>query len=229
MSRDYQGRIFAGLLIIVIGVIFLLGSLDKIDVGDLIADYWPLILIAIGLWHLLAHNFRQVGTGLILIAVGSVFMLIKWGILGTNFWSVFWPVLIIAVGLWILLKPRFKGYSGKIPEIKENDLDAFVIFSGIKRRVESKEFRGGKATALFGGVEIDFYDAKLAGDQATIDLTAMFGGVDVRVPRNWKIVVDSHAILGGVDDKHRPDSSGQVEATLFIKATAIFGGIDIKN
>ena len=229
MSKDYQGRIFAGLLIIVIGVIFLLGSLDKIDVGDLISDYWPLILIAIGLWHLLAHNFRQVGTGLILIAVGSVFMLIKWGILGTNFWSVFWPVLIIAVGLWILIKPRFKGYSGKIPEIKENDLDAFVIFAGIKRRIESKEFRGGKATAMFGGIELDFYDAKLAGGQATIDLTAMFGGIDVRVPRNWKIVVDSHAILGGVDDKHRPDSADKIEATLFIKATAIFGGIDIKN
>jgi hypothetical protein len=164
MSRDYQGRIFAGLLIIVIGVIFLLGSLDKVDVGDLISEYWPLILIAIGLWHILAHNFRQVGTGLILIAIGSVFMLIKWGILGTNFWSVFWPILIIAVGLWILLKPRFKGYSGKVPEIKDDDLDAFVIFAGINRRLESKEFRGGKATALFGGIELDFTNAKLAGN-----------------------------------------------------------------
>lgn len=229
MSRDYQGRIFAGLLIIVIGVIFLLGSLDKIDVGDILSDYWPLILIAIGLWHLLAHNFRQVGTGLILIAVGSVFMLIKWGILGTNFWSVFWPVLIIAVGLWILLKPRFKGYTGKIPEIKENDLDAFVIFAGIKRRVESQEFRGGKATALFGGVELDLYNAKLAEGQATVDLTAMFGGIEVRVPRTWKVVVDSHAILGGVDDKHITESPEKIEATLFIKATAIFGGIEIKN
>jgi predicted membrane protein len=229
MAKDYQGRIFAGLLIIVIGVIFLLGSLDKIDVGDLISDYWPMILIAVGLWHLLAHNFRQVGTGLILITVGSVFMLIEWGVLGTNFWSVFWPILIIAVGLWILLKPRFKGYAGKIPEIKENDLDAFVIFAGIKRRVESKEFRGGKATAMFGGIELDFYEAKLVGNQATIDLTAMFGGIDVRVPRTWKVIVDSHAILGGVDDKHRPDSTDKIEATLFIKATAIFGGIDIKN
>jgi predicted membrane protein len=229
MARDYQGRIFAGILIIVIGVIFLLGSLDKVDVGDLISEYWPLILIAVGLWHILAHNFRQVGTGLILITIGSVFMLINLGILGTNFWSVFWPVLIIAVGLWILLKPRFKGFEGKVPEIKDDDLDAFVMFAGINRRLESKEFRGGKATALFGGIELDFYNAKLAGNQATVDLTAMFGGIDVRVPRNWKVVVDSHAILGGVDDKHRTESPDQIEATLLIKATAIFGGIDIKN
>ncbi len=229
MARDYQGRIFAGLLIIVIGAIFLLGNLGKVDVGDLISDYWPLILIVIGLWHLVAHSFRQVGTGFILIVIGSVFMLIKWGVLGVSFWEIFWPVLIIGVGLWILLKPRFKGYAGKIPEIKEDDLDAFVIFAGINRRLESKEFRGGKATALFGGIELDFYNAKLAGNQATVDLTAMFGGIDVRVPRNWKVVVDSHAILGGVDDKHRTESPDQIEATLFIKATAILGGIEIKN
>jgi predicted membrane protein len=229
MARDYQGRIFAGLLIIVIGALFLLGNLGRVDVGDLIADYWPLILIAIGLWHLMAHNFRQLGTGLILIVIGCIFLLIKWDILGVSFWKVFWPALIIAVGLWILLKPRFRGFEGKVPEIKEDDLDAFVIFAGINRRLESKEFRGGKATALFGGIELDFTSPKLAGNQATVDLTAMFGGIDIRVPRNWKVVVDSHAILGGVDDKHRTESEEQIEATLFIKATAIFGGIDIKN
>lgn len=229
MAREYQGRIFAGILIIVIGALFLLGNLGKVDVGDLISDYWPLILIIVGLWHLLAHNFRQVGTGLILIVLGAAFMLIKWGILGVDFWKFFWPSLIIAVGLWILLRPRFRGYSGEIPEIKANDLDAFVIFAGINRRIESKEFRGGKATALFGGIDLDFYHAKLAGNQATVDLTAMFGGIEVRVPRNWKVVVDSHAILGGVEDKHRAEPGNQIEATLFIKATAIFGGVEIKN
>jgi predicted membrane protein len=229
MARDYQGRIFAGLLIIVIGALFLLGNLGKVDVGDLITQYWPLILVFMGVWHILTHNFRQVSAGILLIIVGSAFMLIKWGILGVDFWKFFWPSLIIAVGLWILLKPRFKSYEGKIPEIKEDDLDAFVLFSGINRRLESKEFRGGKATAMFGGIDLDFYDAKLSGNQATIDLTAMFGGINVRVPRNWKIVVDSHAILGGVDDKHRTESADRIEATLFIKATAIFGGIEIKN
>jgi len=182
-----------------------------------------------GVWHILTHNFRQVGAGIVLIVIGGAFMLIKWGILGVSFWKIFWPALIIAVGLWILLKPRFKAFEGTVPAIKVDDLDAFVIFSGINRRLESKEFRGGKATAMFGGIDLDFYGAKLSGNQATIDLTVMFGGINVRVPRNWKVVVDSHAILGGVDDKHRTESVDQVEATLFIKATAILGGIEIKN
>jgi hypothetical protein len=53
--RDYQGRIFGGLLIILIGVLFLLGNLGKLDFWDIFSTFWPLILIFIGLWHLIGH------------------------------------------------------------------------------------------------------------------------------------------------------------------------------
>jgi predicted membrane protein len=78
-------------------------------------------------------------------------------------------------------------------------------------------------------VELDFSQAKLEGNQATIEVTAMFGGIDVFVPRDWKVVVDASAILGGVDNKHRQAEESVIKATLFVKATALFGGIDIKN
>ena len=51
--RDFQGRIFAGLVIIAIGVIFLLANMDKLDFGDFISTYWPMILVLIGVSHLL--------------------------------------------------------------------------------------------------------------------------------------------------------------------------------
>lgn len=227
--KDYQGRIFTGLLIIAVGIIFLLSSLDKLDVGDVFSTYWPLILIFMGLWNLLANNFRNAGFGIILILVGTFFMLLKWDILGANIWRYFWPLLIIAVGLWILFKPRFIGFKGKVPKIADDDLGAFIMFSGINRRIESKEFRGGKATAMFGGIELDMTQTQLAGNQATIELTAIFGGVEIWVPREWKVVVDSNAIFGSVDDKHRSIPEQEAKTTLFIKATAIFGGVEIKN
>jgi len=62
--RDYQGRIFAGLLIILIGVLFLLGNLGKLDFWDMFSTYWPVILIFIGLWHLVVHESRTWGFGL---------------------------------------------------------------------------------------------------------------------------------------------------------------------
>ena len=229
MTRDYQGRIFTGLLIIGIGVLFLLGSLEKIDVWDVLADYWPLILIFIGVSHLFSNQFRNTTSGIILILVGGFFMLANLDVLEYNLWHVLWPVLIIAVGLWILFRPRFKGTKKKAPEVKEDDLGAFVMFAGIDRRIESQSFRGGKATALMGAVEIDMRDAKLEGNEATLELTAILGAVEIRIPREWKVEVDSSAILGAVEDKFKSDSLETTQSTLYIKASAILGAIEIRN
>jgi len=227
-TRDYQGRIFSGLLIIFIGVLFLLGNMGKLDAGEVISNYWPLILIFIGLWHLIAHGFRSRGFGAILILIGGFFMLVNLDIITGRIWIYFWPLLIIAAGLWMIFKPRFKPFQAKAPEIKEKDLDAFIIFSGIKRRFNTPEFRGGKATALFGGIDLDFTQAGLADNKATIELTAIFGGIEVLVPSDWEVVIDSSAIFGAVEDKHKAAPPGETKTTLFIRATAMFGGIEIK-
>jgi len=225
--RDYQGRIFSGLLIILIGVLFLLGNLGKLDIGEVFSTYWPLILIFIGIWHLIAHDFRA-GFGIILITIGGFFMLVNLDIIRGRVWLYFWPLLIIAAGVWIIFRPRFKPIQAKVPEIKEKDLDAFTIFSGIKRRFDSQEFQGGKATVLFGGIDLDFTQAALADNKATVELTAIFGGIEVFVPDDWEVVVDSSSIFGGVEDKRKSVSQAETKATLFIRATAIFGGIEIK-
>lgn len=226
--KDYQGRIFTGLLIILVGVLFLLGNLGKLDIGDVFSTYWPLILIFIGIWHLIVHGFGRAGFGIVLIVIGAFFMLVNWDILEGRLWFYSWPLLIIAAGLWLIFKPRLRPFKEKAPDIKEKDLDTFTIFSGIKRRFESQEFRGGKVTVLFGGVELDFTQAKLAGKKATVELTAIFGGIELWVPREWEVVVDSSSIFGGVEDKRKAIPSTEIEATLFVRATAIFGGIDIK-
>ena len=226
--RDYQGRMFAGLLIILIGVLFLLGNLGRLDIGDVFSTYWPLIIIFIGIWHLIAHEFRNAGLGVILLLVGGFFMLVNLDVITGRVWVYFWPLLIIAAGLWLIFRPRFRLFKEKAPEIKERDLDAFVIFAGIKRRFSGPDFRGGKATALFGGIDLDFTQASLADNKATIELTALFGGIEVLVPNDWEIVVDSSSIFGAVEDKHKGAPPGETKTTLFIRATAMFGGIEIK-
>jgi len=223
-----QGRIFLGILIIIIGLLFLLANLGKLDIGEIFSTYWPLILIFIGLWHLVAHDFRDTGFGIILIVIGAFFMLVNWNIFGGSVWHYFWPLLIIGAGFWIIFKRGFRHHEGEVPSVKAKDLDSFTIFSGMKRRFDAEEFRGGKATVLFGGIELDFSQAKLAEDKATIELTAVFGGIDIWVPNDWKVVVDSSSLFGGVEDKHRTVPSSEAKATLFVRATALFGGIEIK-
>jgi predicted membrane protein len=228
-SRNVSGRIFWGLILIIIGILFLLDRMGQIDFGSLFSKYWPLLLILAGLWHLLANNFRNPAGGVFLIIIGGVFMLAKLEILGRSAWHYAWPLLLIILGVWLLF-----GLTGaRSPErssgAKEDELDAFVMFSGLKRRIESQNFRGGKATSVLGGIELDFTQARLAEGKASVELTAVLGGIEVRAPQTWRVEVEGQPLLGGIEDKHTFAPGTETAPTLHLKASAILGGIEIKG
>ena len=229
MVKDGRGRFSFGLFVIIIGVIFLLGSLDKIDVGDVFSTYWPMILIFFGLMHLLSSNFRNAGAGIIMILIGGFFQLDRLDLIGTTIWRLFWPLMIIGVGFWILVKPGFRFRKEDVPEIKEDDLGVHVVLSGMKRRIESKKFKGGKASVVLGSLELDFHPAQIEGREATVDLSVILGEIKVFIPREWKVVVDTNNVLGEVKNRHTQLAGVEPSATLFIKASAVLGEIEIRN
>jgi hypothetical protein len=122
-----------------------------------------------------------------------------------------------------------KHKSSQFPGIQEEDLDAFAMLSGLNRRVESQNFRGGKATAILGGIDLDFTPVRLAEGKATLELTAIMGGIDLRVPKDMRVELQAHPLLGGIEDKHSFVPGLEPPPTLYIKASAIMGGIEIKD
>jgi hypothetical protein len=59
------------------------------------------------------------------------------------------------------------------------------------------------------------------------DPTAIFGGVEILVPRGWRVTTAGTPILGGIDK--RPRGRPWRAPELRIDALAIFGGADIKH
>ena len=61
--------------------------------------------------------------------------------------------------------------------------------------------------------------------------SALFGGVDIRVPRDWNVVMKGVGIMGGYEDKtsHPQSAEGVSPKQLIIQGHAIFGGVDVKN
>ena len=230
--HSHQGQIFWGLILVVIGVLFLLDRLGGFDFGYLISTYWPVIIMILGLSILIGNSFRRPGLGLFFIVLGGFFLLRELNVLEYNAWEYVWPALIILVGLSLLLRPAFRrsgGSDGNIPEIRENDVDMSCILGGMKRRIESQNFKGGHVTAIMGGLELDFRGAGLDGGKATLDATAIMGGVDIHVPRDWKVVLAGTPILGGFEDKRTAVADAAAKATLYVKGAAIMGGITIKD
>lgn len=225
-----------GALIVTAGVALLLDHMGFIYIGSLFR-FWPMILIFFGIGHIFTRSNR-VG-GLILLVIGTVLQLNSLGITHLRFADM-WPVAIIAVGLllmWGAMKPPIvlKGWggSGGAAADSADVLEAVAIFGGSERRISSKTFKGGRATSIFGGVELDFRDANIEGDQATLDVNCIFGGVEIRVPDSWSVDSRSIPVLGGFADKTRvstsQDPSGAKRKTLIVTGTIIFGGVEISN
>jgi predicted membrane protein len=224
-----QGRIFWGLLLILLGVLFLLDQMGRLDFGDLVGRYWPVLFILIGVSILLSNNFRNAGSAVFFILFGTFFLLLRLRIFDRAIWHYVWPLAIIAVGLWVLLRPAFHPDKKKIPEMSAgDDLAVNQVFSGQVHKVESQGFRGGKAEVVFGSAEIDLRGARLAGGQAALVLSVVFGNITVFVPRDWQIVLRGTPVLGSIEN-HKPAAEGTAGETLTIQGSAVFGSIEIKG
>lgn len=118
---------------------------------------------------------------------------------------------------------RRKGYSSGADTV-----DATAIFSGVKKNVLSKTFKGGDVTTFMGGAEINLTQADFSG-KAVIDCFNMFGGTKLIIPPDWEVQSDLVAIFGGIDDKRPPAANTGSNKVLYLDGTCLFGGLEIKS
>jgi hypothetical protein len=84
---------------------------------------------------------------------------------------------------------------------------------------------------VFGGYQVDLRKAAIARSPAILHANAMFGGIEIRVPRTWRVVLDGLPLLGGYSDEtEHPDAQGDAPVPeLIVKGFASFGGVVVKN
>lgn len=225
--KSSKSRLFWGTLLLILGIGFLLQSLDIVPFGEAIGTYWPVVLIVIGLFQLLNSRGDFVGPTLVL-TVGTLLLLSNMDLLPYGFWSTFWPILLIVIGLSLLLRRRVR--SSSIPVHDSSVVDMNVVFGSAEEVSTSKEFAGGNISAVFGAVELDLRDAEITSSQATMDVSVVFGGAEIRVPPNWSIITKGTPIMGSIENKtvlHNDQTA--VAPKLLLNVTAIFGGIEIRN
>lgn len=228
-AQKTQSRIFWGLLLIVLGVLFLFDQMGRLDFGDLVGHYWPVVFILIGISILLSNNFKNVGAGIFFILFGAFFLLIRMRVFDHSVWHYVWPLAIIGVGLWILLRPAWHPDKKKINEMTADDLAISLVMSGTSRKVESQNFKGGKADVVLGSAEVDFRGARLSGGQATLLLSVVLGNIELTVPREWQVVIEGNPVLGSIESHKKTIPDAEKTGTLFIKASAVLGSIEIKE
>ncbi len=230
--KGMTSQVVLGLMVIAVGLLFLLDNLDILDTRRAVS-FWPMLFIIVGTVKLCDTQTRGgqlMGTGF--IGLGVLIMLDRMDIIDFN-WRVLWPLFFIGFGVYTLYKARVGRRMISIDGVKgEKDLggdgvvDITAILGGFDRRVYTPNFRGGEITAVMGGCALDLRNSSIQGE-AVVNVFAFWGGVTLKVPPDWTVILDGTPIMGGFEEKTiaPPDSSKR----LVVRGYAIMGGVEIRN
>jgi predicted membrane protein len=222
-------RLFFGLGIVIIGMLFLLDNLNIVD-AHMYFHYWPVLLILVGIAYILQSGSLGARVwGGILVFAGFGMLFDRLGYFDFNVWNL-WPLVLVFVGGNLVLKSlRRNQASTSTPSASESEsvVRGFAVMSGLVRSNASQNFQGGDLSAVMGGIEIDLRHASIK-EEAVLDVFAFWGGIEIRIPEDWTVVVKAIPFMGGIDDQtHAPKS--ETRKRLVITGTAIMGGVEIKN
>jgi predicted membrane protein len=231
MNRQGSARsgVLFGSILVVVGTVLLLERIGVMPT-NLLRHFWPLLWMVVGALLIGSRRgpFAQ-AWGVVFLVCGAATEASRAGLIHLRFWD-FWPVWLISLGvflLWRALRPPNPDDAAL--ELLESRVSEYAIFGGGDRMVTSDKFEGGNFTAVFGGHEVDLTRSKIHKGTAVLYADAIFGGVSLRVPQTWRVTVHGPAVFGGVENKALPPPPDAPEQHLIVKATAIFGGVDIKN
>lgn len=223
------GNVLWGLVFVALGVIFGLNALEITDIDIFFNGWWTLFIIVPCFIDLFKDNDK---TGnMIGLLIGIALLLCCQGLLEFNLlWKLTFPMILIIIGLSFIFKDIFHGKIKKeIRKLNKKNVDKqeyCATFSEQKLDFSEEEFKGCDLTAVFGGVRCDLRDSILK-DDVVINALAIFGSIDILVPDDINVKVTSTAIFGDVDNKTN-SSKKEKKKTIYINATCLFGGVDIK-
>jgi predicted membrane protein len=222
--KQTLSRYVTGILIIIIGLGALLDTLNVISFWGYFSTWWPALIIIGGVITFANDARRNYIWALALVIVGGLLLLKNHSLVEFSVFELIVPVVLVAVGLSVLIGHKNRS---KVPTTTHHADDISVLFSGSETVNKSDDYQGGKVTAIFGGAMLDLRDAKIK-KEATLDVFALFGGIEIRVPRDWKVVSKVAPIAGGVENKSQGDDSHK-GPVLILTGSAILGGVEIKT
>jgi hypothetical protein len=217
-------QLIFGLIICTIGVLWTLDSMGIAD-AEYYIRYWPGALIILGaakVWQ--ARGGGGSLGGVVLILIGTA--LLSEHLLPVNIDIFdFWPMFLVFLGASLV----WRSIVGRRAPASDGNttISAVAVLGGVNRGNNSGAFRGGDLTAVMGGCEVDLRQARIDGE-AVIDVFAMWGGIDIRVPEDWTVIGRVTPLLGGFDDKTRPPQTASAHR-LVVRGFVIMGGVEVKH
>ncbi|HHX59111.1 MAG TPA: cell wall-active antibiotics response protein [Candidatus Moranbacteria bacterium] len=248
--RYLGGRLIIGLVLLFLGIGLVLNQFGfEIRVQE-IFSYWPVLLLLLGLEWMIrsfrpgpataerktAFSAGQFVSGLLLIFIGAFYLARKFGYLEElspdAFWNLLLALLLIIGGLSLIRSRLQVGSSG--------GRWAFLGGISVGSSLTPWKLESSSYIAFMGAIEMDLTAAVIPAGETVIDLTAVMGGIDVKIPAGLAVAYEGTAFLGGITFKDQEDGgiiasrriselNGQTGPALRLRAHVFMGGIEIKE
>ena len=224
------GNVLWGIVFIIIGLIIGANALGIADINIFFDGWWTLFIILpcfIGLF-----KEREKTGNLIGLLIGIVLLLCCQNVLKFDMvWKLALPTILVIIGISFIFKDTFNHkISKEIKKLNQNrtkDGEYCATFSEQNVNFDGEKLEGADLTAVFGSVKCDETKAIIEND-VVINASSIFGGIEIHVPENAIVKIKSSSIFGGVSEKRKNIVENNEAHTIYINATCIFGGVDIK-
>jgi hypothetical protein len=105
-----------------------------------------------------------------------------------------------------------------------------AIFGGTSRKGQWHVEPKMVAVTVMGGATFDFRDVQLPQREITLNCTTVFGGVEVIVPPEMRVIDSGIALFGGRDTGPGSEESSDPNApVLRLTGLTLFGGLGVKH
>ncbi len=221
-------RILWGMVLIILGIIFGINSLEIAEIDIFFKGWWTLFIIVpnfIGLF-----NKRENLTGSIIsLTIGIVLLLvcrdiISWDLVS----SLIIPFILILIGLKMVLNSTFnKQISQKIKELnKDNQEEIVASFTEKNINKDDEKIASLSLDAVFGSINLNLRKAEI-DKECFIKCSNIFAGSKILVPKDVNVKVRSTGIFGGTSNKK--DNNKNNKKTIYVESFCLFGGLEINE
>jgi hypothetical protein len=121
-----------------------------------------------------------------------------------------------------------KRRVGATTDESADDIVATAIFGPLDYHSTAPAFRGGTVEMWYGGGVLDLRDAKMADGGATLHVRAVFGGGQILIPADWRVISNVRG-MGGIQDVREAKGYAADGPVLTIDGLLIAAGVVVMS
>jgi hypothetical protein len=230
-SKEKRTEFPFAIVLAVVGALLLFGNFDILQLGaifDILKNFWPLIVIAMGVGRIISGGSERFSEGLIMITVGLVLQVAVLGLLSGNLFH-YWPAALILIGLWLIFVQPKSTVMRR--HISDDEIRVSETVRGSVLTLDSPSFRGGRFRAMCSAVECDLSRC-LPGEQ-TMKLRCgiRVSRISFCVPEHWRVTTALQQSFASVEDRRAlgnpPDHTDAPE--LYLEGIVKLASLEIRD